>query len=74
MAASLVESMASDFDPTAFRDEYREAVLAMIENKVDGGTGVIGPPMTTVDVAFCDGALKVGVVSDGAGAASVGAL
>jgi DNA end-binding protein Ku len=43
MAASLVESMASDFDPTAFRDEYREAVLAMIENKVGGGTGVVAP-------------------------------
>jgi DNA end-binding protein Ku len=43
MASSLVESMASDFDPAAFTDEYREAVLAMIESKVGGGSGVVAP-------------------------------
>lgn len=41
MAASLVESMASDFDPGEYRDEYREAVLAMIADKLRGGTGVV---------------------------------
>ena len=30
MAASLVESMASDFDPTEYTDDYRVAVMAMI--------------------------------------------
>jgi DNA end-binding protein Ku len=44
MAASLVESMASDFDPTAFTDEYREAMLAMIQDKLAGGTGVVEAP------------------------------
>jgi DNA end-binding protein Ku len=41
MAASLVESMASDFDPGEYTDEYRAAVLAMIEDKLAGGDGVL---------------------------------
>jgi DNA end-binding protein Ku len=41
MAASLVESMASDFDPSEYTDEYRTAVLAMIEDKLAGGDGVV---------------------------------
>lgn len=41
MAASLVESMAGDFDPSEYTDEYREAMLAMIQDKLAGGTGVV---------------------------------
>ena len=41
MAASLVESMASDFDPTQFTDEYRDAMMAMINDKLAGGDGVV---------------------------------
>ena len=37
MADLLVESLSSDFDPTAFTDEYREALLQVIEGKVAGG-------------------------------------
>ncbi len=37
MAASLIESLSSDFDPSQFRDEYREALLAVIDRKVSGG-------------------------------------
>jgi DNA end-binding protein Ku len=33
MAASLVESLGADFDPTDFHDEYRDAVVALIEQK-----------------------------------------
>ncbi|GEL19134.1 non-homologous end joining protein Ku [Pseudonocardia asaccharolytica] len=33
MAASLVESLGADFDPTAFNDEYRDAVVALIAAK-----------------------------------------
>ena len=33
MASSLVESMAADFDPSEFHDEYREALQALIEAK-----------------------------------------
>jgi DNA end-binding protein Ku len=33
MAASLVESLGADFDPTQFNDEYRDAVVDLIERK-----------------------------------------
>src|SRR5919106_37801 len=33
MAASLVESLGADFDATQFHDEYRDAVVALIERK-----------------------------------------
>jgi DNA end-binding protein Ku len=33
MAASLVESLGADFDPTGFHDDYRDAVVEMIERK-----------------------------------------
>jgi DNA end-binding protein Ku len=36
MAGSLVESLSADFDATAYRDEYREAVLALLERKLEG--------------------------------------
>ena len=37
MADMLVESLATDFDPSAFTDEYREALLAVIDGKVATG-------------------------------------
>jgi DNA end-binding protein Ku len=36
MARQLIESLATDFDPTKYRDEYRERVLALIEQKAEG--------------------------------------
>jgi DNA end-binding protein Ku len=36
MAKQLVGSLTSDFDPSQFRDEYREELLAMIESKAKG--------------------------------------
>lgn len=37
MASSLVESMGADFDPADFQDEYRDAVLELIESKKEHG-------------------------------------
>jgi DNA end-binding protein Ku len=37
MAASLVESMAADFDPTEFTDSYRAAVVELIDAKLEKG-------------------------------------
>jgi DNA end-binding protein Ku len=37
MAASLIESMASDFDPSGFTDTYQAAVLELIEAKLERG-------------------------------------
>jgi DNA end-binding protein Ku len=39
MASSLIDSLSTDFDPTAYRDEYREALMAVIEAKLNGGEG-----------------------------------
>ena len=36
MAEQLIEAMTSEFDPTQYRDEYREALMAVIEAKVEG--------------------------------------
>jgi DNA end-binding protein Ku len=36
MAAQLVAAMTGQFDPSQYRDEYREAVRAVIEAKVEG--------------------------------------
>jgi DNA end-binding protein Ku len=36
MARSLVESMAGDFDPTQYTDQYREALQEVIDAKVQG--------------------------------------
>ncbi len=36
MAKQLVSSLTSEFDPDAFRDEYREELLARIESKAKG--------------------------------------
>jgi DNA end-binding protein Ku len=36
MAEQLIESLTTEFDPSAYRDEYREQLLALIERKAEG--------------------------------------
>ncbi|MER7542281.1 Ku protein [Actinomadura sp.] len=36
MATSLIESMEGEFDPTEYKDAYREALQAVIDAKVEG--------------------------------------
>jgi DNA end-binding protein Ku len=36
MAAQLIEAMTGEFDPQAYRDEYREALMQVIESKIEG--------------------------------------
>jgi DNA end-binding protein Ku len=36
MAEQLIESLSTEFDPTAYRDEYREQLMALIESKAEG--------------------------------------
>jgi DNA end-binding protein Ku len=36
MAEALVDSLAADFEPEKYRDEYREQVMALIQMKADG--------------------------------------
>jgi len=36
MAASLIDTMTEDFDPDAYHDDYREALEAVIQAKIEG--------------------------------------
>jgi DNA end-binding protein Ku len=36
MAEALVDSLAADFEPEKYRDEYRDEVMALIQMKADG--------------------------------------
>jgi DNA end-binding protein Ku len=37
MAKSLVQSMTSEWDPKKYKDDYRDALLDVIEEKVEAG-------------------------------------
>jgi len=43
IAKQLVESLAGTFEPDKYRDEYREAVLAMVERKAAGEEVAVQP-------------------------------
>src|SRR3954453_16890597 len=43
MAEQLIDSLTRRFDPTAYRDEYREELLALIERKAAGEEIVAAP-------------------------------
>ena len=36
MAEQLIDSLTREFDPNAYRDEYREELLALVERKAEG--------------------------------------
>jgi len=43
IAKQLVDSLADDFEPTKYRDEYRDEVLALIERKAAGEQIAVQP-------------------------------
>jgi DNA end-binding protein Ku len=43
MARQLIEAQATEFDPTKYRDEYRERVLELIERKAAGEDIAVQP-------------------------------
>jgi DNA end-binding protein Ku len=43
MAGQLIGSLTREFDPTAYRDEYREQLMALIERKAEGKE-IVTPP------------------------------
>jgi DNA end-binding protein Ku len=43
MAQALIESLATDFAPERYKDEYREKVLELIEAKADGQEIAVAP-------------------------------
>jgi DNA end-binding protein Ku len=44
VARQLIEMLSGPFDATEYRDDYREAVLALIERKVTGEQVAVAPP------------------------------
>ena len=36
MAKALIESLADSFDPSRYKDEYKEAVMRVVQAKIDG--------------------------------------
>jgi len=45
MATALIESMSSEWNPTKYKDDYRDALLEVIEEKVEsGGKEIDGKP------------------------------
>jgi DNA end-binding protein Ku len=44
MARQLIDSLTTDFDPDKYHDEYRERVLALIEQKASGQEIVVEEP------------------------------
>jgi DNA end-binding protein Ku len=45
MAEQLIDSLTTEFDPAAYRDEYREQLLSLIERKAEGKE-VLSAPAT----------------------------
>ncbi len=43
MAGELIESLAAEFDPSKYRDSYREKVLDLIERKAEGEEIAVQP-------------------------------
>jgi len=43
MAEQLIESLTREFDPSAYSDEYREQLLALIERKAEGKDVMAAP-------------------------------
>ncbi len=43
MAGQLIDSLTTEFDPNAYRDEYREELLSLIERKAEGKDVLTAP-------------------------------
>jgi DNA end-binding protein Ku len=63
MAESLVEMMAMKFDPSEFKDEYKEAVDKIVEAKVKGREDLVEAPEQEAETTVVDlmSALKASV-------------
>jgi DNA end-binding protein Ku len=71
MARQLIESLTGDFQPEKYHDEYREAVLDLIEKKAEGQEIVLQPaeePERVPDLmAALEASLAAAKKGDGAG-------
>ena len=74
MARQLIDSLATEFDPGKYRDEYRERVLDLIERKAEGEEIAIQPeeePERVPDLmAALEASVKAAREGDGAEASA----
>jgi DNA end-binding protein Ku len=64
MARQLIESLSTEFDPSKYHDEYRQAVLEMIERKAQGEEiSVQAPEEAPADVPDLMAALEASIAS-----------
>ena len=64
MARQLIDSLATDFDPDRYRDEYRETVLDLIERKAEGQeVAVQAAPEAPQEVPDLMAALEASIAS-----------
>jgi DNA end-binding protein Ku len=72
MAQQLIDSLSSEFDPSRYRDEYRERVLELIERKAAGEQIAVQPqaeePAAAPDLMAALEASLAAIKSDGAAA------
>src|SRR2546425_747902 len=68
MARQLIESLATVFDPSRYRDEYRERVLELIEQKAEGREVATQPePEAPTAVPDLMAALEASLAAAGGG-------
>jgi DNA end-binding protein Ku len=63
MAAQLVDAMTTEFDPAAYHDEYREALLGIIEAKAGGAVIAAPAPASAAGVTDLMAALEASVAA-----------
>jgi DNA end-binding protein Ku len=61
MARQLIESLAADFDPSKYKDTYRERVLELIERKAEGKEIAVQPSEEPQQVPDLMAALEASV-------------
>jgi DNA end-binding protein Ku len=62
IARTLIETMAGDFDPTEYRDSYRDALTELVEAKTSGGeVKPVAPAPEAAPVVDLVAALKASV-------------
>ncbi|HSH46092.1 MAG TPA: hypothetical protein VK966_09560, partial [Longimicrobiales bacterium] len=58
MAEQLVAALEDEFDPAAFRDEYRERVLELVQAKAEGRTVKAPKPRRRREAADLEATLE----------------
>jgi DNA end-binding protein Ku len=61
MAKALIESLADSFDPSRYKDEYKEAVMKVVQAKIEGEVIEAPEPQQTAKVMDLMEALRASV-------------